>query len=391
MGSRFGLVLMMTTMLAAVAAIVFPRSAWAVDHSLSGSAQLDYHLVPTAPDANARKSTFDGLTTEASVKLTADVADHLSASIKVCFGCHGFEADMAYVHYQPIEEFGVRAGRFSPSFGAFNLRHDPANHGLSSKPLPYDMGRMLRLSSWNMSVLPSPFPDNGVELGGTHWIGTKAQIDYAAYVVSGFKGANDSFDVDWIQSRSPSLYYADNNGRPTVGGRLATTVRLGPTTDLTLGASGQHGTYNPDNTLTYSIVGGDISFRADKTIVRVEYLVRRQELDASNPARFKYSISRERGDFFTKHGAYVEVEQGLTSRVALLGRVDGMARFGNLARESDLVDGSTVVRGTVGGLVTIERGFRLKLSTEFWRFSDNDLRNGTDKAVSIHTALVGAF
>jgi len=52
------------------------------------------------------------------------------------------------------------------------LRHDPANHCLSDKPLAYDMGRMLRLRDWNLGVLPSPFPDNGVEASGRHWFGS---------------------------------------------------------------------------------------------------------------------------------------------------------------------------------------------------------------------------
>jgi hypothetical protein len=385
---RLALVVMI--IVGALLGAFFPRSAWAVDHSLSGSVQLDYHFVPTAPDANARSDAFDGFTTEATVKLTADISDHLSAGVKICFGCHGFEADMAYAEYRFGEAFGIRAGRFSPSFGAFNLRHDPANHGLSSKPLPYDMGRMLRMSTWNMSVLPSPFPDNGVEVGGSLWPASEIQLDYAAYAVSGFKAGNDATDLDWVQSRSPSLYYVDNNGRPTVGGRLATTARLGSTSDLTVGASAMYGTFNPANTLTYAIVGGDFSVRVDKTTLRAEYLVRRQQFDASDPTRFKYSVSLERGDFTTKHGAYVEIEQGVTPLVSVLGRVDGMARYGNVEATSLLSDGSTVERLTLGALLRFEHSLRLKVSTELWKFSDNDLR-GQDKAVSIHTAVVGAF
>jgi hypothetical protein len=382
--------LVLVLIVAAIAGAAFPRSAWAVDTSLAGSVQLDYMFVPSAPHSNARKDTFDGFTTEASVKLIVDVSDHLSANVKVCFGCHGFEADMAYAEYRFFPELGVKAGRFSPSFGAFNLRHDPANHGLSSKPLPYDMGRMLRLNQWDMSVLPSPFPDNGVELGGSHWFGETVQLDYAAYAVSGFKAAVDATDMDWVQSRSPSLYYTDNNARPSVGGRVAGTLRISDESDLSVGGSYMYGTLDPQNTLAYSIVGGDVTFRADKTILRAEYLARRQDLDTSDPTRFKYSVSKERGDFFTKHGAYAEIEQRVNPHVALLGRVDGMARYGNVAAASELVNGSTVVRGTVGGAYTFERGFRLKLSTELWRFSDLDA-NGRDKDLLVHAALVGSF
>jgi len=81
---------------------------------------------------------------------------------------------MAYFDYRVADELAFRVGRFSPSFGAFNIRHDPANHATSDKPLPYDMGRMLRMNEWNLGVLPSPFPDNGVEIDGTHWFGERA-------------------------------------------------------------------------------------------------------------------------------------------------------------------------------------------------------------------------
>ena len=39
----------------------------------------------------------------------------------------------------------VPFGRFTPSFGDFPVRHDPANHRTNDKPLPYDMGRMLHI------------------------------------------------------------------------------------------------------------------------------------------------------------------------------------------------------------------------------------------------------
>lgn len=136
------------------------------------------------------------------MKLSADLSDHFSANVKLCFGCHGFETDMAYLDYRFADEFGIRVGRFSPSFGAFNIRHVPANHRLSDKSLPYDMGRMLRLRDWNMGVLPSPFPDNGIELAGTHWFGNRAQLDYAVYAVSGFKADYSGTDLDFVQSRS---------------------------------------------------------------------------------------------------------------------------------------------------------------------------------------------
>ncbi|NOU27672.1 MAG: hypothetical protein HOO96_07200, partial [Polyangiaceae bacterium] len=186
-------------------ALCFGGQAQAVDRTFAGSVQVDYHgsFDRQRPDQNA----FDGATIEAGLKLAIDVSEHFSGNFKVCFGCHGFEMDMAHIDYRVADELNIRLGRFSPSFGNFNLRHDPANHKLSDKPLVYDMGRMLRMRDWNMGVMPSPFPDNGLELSGTHWFGQSVQLDYAAHVVSGFKGDKNGMDLDFVASRSGSLYY----------------------------------------------------------------------------------------------------------------------------------------------------------------------------------------
>src|SRR5205814_2003031 len=199
-------------------------------------AQLDYHLVPSQKSVPAR-SAFDGFTSEVALKLAVDVSERLSANVKACHGCHGFELPMAYFDYRLADELNVRVGRFSPTFGAFNLRHDPANHATSSKPLPYDMGRMLRKAEWNLGVIPSPFPDNGVEVNGTHWFGEGAQTDYAVYAVSGFKASGQSTDLDWTQSYSRNAYVVDNNGSPAFGGRLAFTFRTGDSSDVSFGGS----------------------------------------------------------------------------------------------------------------------------------------------------------
>src|SRR5690606_24769198 len=143
---------------------------------------------------------------------------------KVCFGCHGFELGMAFADVRVSDELNFRVGRFNPSFGEFPIRHDPANHATVDKPLPYDMGRMLRLREWNMSVLPIPYVDNGIEVNATHWFGDSAQLDYSAYAVGGFRGSNDGTAFDFVQSRSAALYYVDNNRQPALGGRIALTV-----------------------------------------------------------------------------------------------------------------------------------------------------------------------
>ena len=120
---------------AALLALTAPASA--IERNFAGSAQLDYHFVPTNRQAKAFPSGFDGFTMEFAGKLAVDFSEKVSANMKVCYGCHGFEADMMYFDFRIADELNFRVGRFSPSFGAFNLRHDPANHRLSDKPLPY--------------------------------------------------------------------------------------------------------------------------------------------------------------------------------------------------------------------------------------------------------------
>jgi hypothetical protein len=402
MRSRF---LALVLAVSAIVALLAHRPARAdEERNFAGSAQLDYHLVtsdPTAVAAPGTSTNFQGFTLEAAVKAAIDVSDHLSANVKVCYGCHGFEADMAYFDYRVADELNIRAGRFSPSFGAFNLRHDPANHMTSDKPLPYDMGRMLRKGDWHNGVLPSPFPTNGVELNGTHWIGDVAQFDYAAYAVMGFKNDTDTNPTDLNFQESHLPYYLTSNPRPATGARVALTLKASTVTDMTLGASGLFGTYDPENKLTYAIVGGDFTLRVQRTVLRMEYLVRRQQFDTSNPDIFRYAIAPVDGDFFAKHGAYVELEHPIVEALSVLGRVDGMYRVGNVSNvpvgspngvpvQSPLTDRSSVVRETLGLALALERNFRIKGSIELWEFSYADAV-GRETELSFHLGVVGSF
>jgi len=385
--------LLVVALLAAILAVASP--ARAIDRTFAGSAQVDYLAVPTQPSGDANAGTnnaMDGFTFEAGMKVAVDISSHLSANVKVCYGCHGFEIDMAYFDLRVSDELNFRVGRFSPSFGAFNLRHDPANQKLSDKPLPYDMGRMLRNIGWGYSVLPSPFPDNGLEVNGTHWFGSRAQLDYAAYAVAGFRttGAG-ALDLNFPLSRSyPYAYYVDNNARPAGGARLALTLKPGESSDLTLGASGMGGTYDDQNSLSYLILGGDASLRVDRTNLRAEYLVRRTEFSTADPALLKYVVPGSQGDYFTKHGAYVEIEQPVVRDLDAVARVDGMLRVGNVAAGSTLTNRSWMLRETLGLAYSIERNLRLKASVEYYEFSEADL-SGNTRDLGIHLGVAGTL
>ncbi len=378
----------------ALLGLLSSRRAGAVERNFAGSGQFDYHFVVGGKSPGVI-TPRDGATTELALKIAVDVNDKVSANIKACYGCHGFEVPMAYLDYRVADELFFRIGRFSPQLGAFNLRHDPANHRLSSKPLIYDMGRMLRRVEWNMGVIPSPFPDNGVEVGGTHWFGEKAQLDYAVYAISGFKAPGDATDLDWQLNRQP--YYTDNNSRPSVGGRLALTIKLGETSDLTLGGSTQYGTFDPDRKQSYLFYGADAALRVARTNLRVEWLARRQTFDASDPTRFKYVVPSDGGNFFVKQGGYFEIEHPLAKNVDGIFRYDVMYRTGNVLVNSPLRRQSAVQRFTVGGMFTVDRAFRIKASTEIWQFSDPDVddksaaRSDPSLAIGVHLGVVGTY
>src|SRR4051812_32981080 len=198
------------------------------------------------------------MTVELSLKMSIDFTSNASASVKVCFACHGFEAAAAFVDLRAADELTVRIGRLTPEFGSFPQRGDPANHRTNDKPLPYDMGRMLHNTEWNEGILPAPWVDNGVELLGTRFV-AGGRVDYAAYILSGPKAAALATDFDFIASRDPDHYYIDNNSQPVVGARLSGTADLDSEGHgITFGASVMTGHYDPDRSLAFVIAGADL-------------------------------------------------------------------------------------------------------------------------------------
>lgn len=362
-----------------------PAHGQEMQRNFAGSVQLDYLAIPT--DDVGRKQALDGATVELSLKLAIDHSDNISSNIKICYACHGVELGMAYFDLRVADEFNVRIGRFIPSFGDFPVRHDPANHRTSDKPLPYDMGRMLRIRDWNMSVLPAPWVDNGIEISGSKFIGD-SHIDYAVYAIGGPRGGNDAVDFDFIQSRSRAAYYVDNNSRPTVGARLGGTVDLTDSASLSLGASAMAGHYDPQNKLSFLIAGLDMVWRFDQFLLRAEYLYRRTQMSLGpDPgAKFRYGPGPdgEFDDYFAKHGFYIEAERRF-GKLDVVARFDGMRRAGNVVNTSQLRSISTVLRSTAALSYRIHGPLRIKTSVEFYDFSD------FDDEVAIHAGFAGPF
>jgi len=379
-----------------LAGALAPIAARAVDLNVAGTLQLDYLFTPfRGPDPRPATFALDGFTTEFSLKLAVDLSDHVAGAAKVCFGCHGFEVGMAYVDLRAHDALNLRVGRFSPTFGEFGLRHDPGNHRFSDKPLPYDMGRMLRFFDFGRSVLPAPYVENGVEVFGRHEFGHNLQIDYAAHVVAGLRSleANPA-DVDFAASRSTTGFVVDNNSQPSVGGRLGATVRLADRVDLTLGASTLYGAYDRDARLSYLVLGGDLYLRLYRTNLRAEYLIRRTEMDARQPDAFRNEIAPAGSPtpdriFHVRDGWYVEVEHPLLRNLDVMLRWDGMRRIGNVPTTLPLESAAAVSRWTLGAQVTVLRGWRVKSSLQHYTWTG--LRNGVDQEFAAHLGVVATF
>jgi len=367
-------------------AVFWPEGAHSQETNFAGSIQTNYLWIAT--DDNGRKQAFDGFTNELSLKAAVDLDDHISANVKLCYGCHGVEVDMAFIDLRVMDELSFRVGRFNPSFGDFPLRHDPANHRTADKPLPYDMGRMLRMREWNMGVLPSPYVDQGAEVNGTHWFGDVVQLDYAAYGVSGLRSGADAVDLDWMMSRS--VYYIDQNSEPALGGRLALTLDMSAFAVMTLGSSAMWGHSDPDRKRSYAIVGFDAYLRLADFELRAEYLVRRMQMAMQDPdERFRYGPDDEGeyDDYFLKDGFYVEATAPVPrlERLELVGRFDGLRRTGNVLANSPLRYRSAVLRYTAGINIVFDASVRLKLSAELYDFTDFD-----DEVVA-NAGVVAAF
>jgi hypothetical protein len=371
-------------LIAIAIAIATPADADRGERNFAGSIQLDYLAIPTAD--HPRDLTLDAATFEASMKVTMDFSKKVSGAVKVCIACHGFEAGMAFFDLRVADELNFRVGRLTPAFGSFPLRHDPANHRTSDKPLPYDMGRMLRFREWNEGVLPAPWVDNGIEINGTHFFDS-GQLDYAAYLVSGPKGTADISDFDFTASRSGDRYYVDNNSEPVVGGRIGMTF-AGENTSVTAGGSLMGGHYDPDRQLSSLVAGVDALVQVRSAMFRAEYLLRRTEIDLgpSPQTRFKYgpNAAGKYDNYFLKDGFYVEAEIPY-GPVELLGRWDGLRRRGNVLAQSPLRSDSALYRYTGGLAVRLPSGIRIKGSVELYDFSD------FDDEVAVHVGVAGAL
>ena len=184
-------------------ALATPASA--IERNFAGSAQLDYHFVPTARAAKACPSTFDGFTMEFAGKLAVDFSDNISANVKVCYGCHGFEADMMYFDCPRRRRAQLPRRPLQPEL----RRVQPAARSGEPSPERQAAARTTWVgcsacAQWNMGVLAEPVPRQRARGQRHALVRPSVQLDYAAYAVSGFKSDPKALDIDFKLSRSPA-------------------------------------------------------------------------------------------------------------------------------------------------------------------------------------------
>ncbi|MCS6912747.1 MAG: hypothetical protein RMK29_18125 [Myxococcales bacterium] len=414
-----------------------PGATLALDYNFAGSVSLNYRLLVNrlSEPREQRSVMLPGFNINASVKAVVDVSPWLSATTKVCYGCHGLEAINMVAELTPHPAFNIRAGRFQPAFGDFYLRHDPTAHKTPGNPLPYDMGHMVHGREWGYGIVPVPYVDNGAEVYGTLRPTNTVSLAYAVHIVGGFKSPEQTSPNTVVQDfalrRSRFVtstdYLVDNNRWPGIGGRLALTFArsadMSPAVpDITVGGSFMYSRYDDMDQLGYFIYGVDMYLHLWRVNLRAEVLRRQLDIDAR---LLDYPEGRSTGlrmmlDPVTvsKEGFYVESDFPLGNYLEGVLRIDGMRRTGPRPARANpdeamlppqqrtyrpppaaaLDFDDWVMRYTVGLNIIPLTGAKLKLSYEHWRFSSlpddsyrRDQGNFHDREYMIHLALVTSF
>ncbi len=362
-------------------ALALGGSARAADGIIySGSAFVDYWGFL---ERDVADHAPQGLAPSASVRLGLDVNDDLTFQTKLCVSCHGVDFETISLDYQPKLWFNVQFGRIAVPFGDFSNRVDPGSYKTGSQPLIYDMGRMAygSRSAMNLGILPLPYVDTGALVYGVRWLGSRLQLWYGLYGVSGLRGSND---LDWMSMRSTP--YNDNNRLPSGGGRLTLTWSANPGSfvgDLSFGGSYTRGRYDRDATREYEIYGADATLRFGKLVLRGEYAARRTDLDT---AASGYPFALE-DPWFEKEGFYAEAEVPLGRYLSAVYRYEELRRRGTPlpGAVAELTEDSQMLRHTGGLVITPASAIFVKLSGEQWQTTDfGDFQ-------TYHAGIGGAF
>jgi hypothetical protein len=143
------------------------------------------------------------------------------------------------------------------------------------------------------------------------------------------------------------------------------------------------GHYDDDDELTYLLGGLDLYTRVQKVNLRGEVMFRRTEIP-DTPGELSGSTLQDL--FVQRDGFYVELDGPLFDRFEWLVRFDGFRRDGAVPIVSSLDSTDSRILRYTGGINVIPlTGIKLKLSYEYWHFTD------FPAAQVVHSGLVGTF
>lgn len=370
----------------AVALVAAPPAHAVSGIIFSGSVYLDQWGFPNDRKGaveTAAQNSPQGFAPMTTLKVGGDVNDNLSISAKACIGCHGIDMEHVALDYQPKPWLNIQAGRILVPFGEFTSRADPGSYRTGSQPLIYDMGRMAwgGRTAMNLGIVPAPYVDTGALVYGIAWLGSKVQLWYGGYGVSGLRGSND---IDWMAMRS--IPYNDNNNQPAYGGRMTLSYASDPGDflgDASVGGSYMAGKYDRDARLGYEAWAADATFRISKLILRGEYAHRKTDLD---PTATGYPFGLV-DPFFVKEGFYAEAEHPLGKYLSLVYRYEELKRTGSPlpGAPAQMTASSRFTRYTGGVVLTPAQNVFVKASWEYWDTSDFGRFN------TYHAGIGGAF
>ena len=230
----------------------------------------------------------------------------------------------------------LKGGRFVVPFGAFSDTVHPGTYRTLTYPLLYTMDR--RVGS-EISVLPMPYSDEGIDLHLGAPLPARLQVGLDVYAVNGLQ-------LDFNDSRS----YSDNNTDIAIGGRATlgnSWIRFGGSY-----SSGEM-QWSGEPTQSYKLIGGDVTLRyLDYIRASYEYAKRTEDTTTTDESQVDGHVAEVEGMIWKK------------PRIGLIVRYDTLNHTGEIGEFS-------AKRISWGPTISLGRSV-LIFNHERWMFDDPD-------------------
>jgi hypothetical protein len=156
-----------------------------------------------------------------------------------------------------------RAGAILAPLGRFNLAHDSPRNEFTDRPLV------------STEVIGTALTEVGLGVLGPVPLGNRGRLTYELYLVNGFHAGLVEDSPGGTRIPMGRGNFEDNNGSPSVVGRVAYSPRLG----FELGLSGHHGAYNQ-----FVLEGEAVEERQDLTLLALDFEATLAEVELSGEA-----------------------------------------------------------------------------------------------------------